>query len=318
MKKVVVSIMAVLLTFLIAPIMSHAQVADGTYSISYQVNAAGESSASIANDYFVKPAKLIVENGAMKVQLTIKNSNWITEFASTTGGNTVISTNAGANTRTVQFNLASLNGATVVKMKVDIDDIDYHHNYSTDFIWFANSLTLIEAAAKPTPAPAAQATQATQAAPVQQQQAAKPAAQPAQQTQQSTEQAAQKAADEKAKVEAAAKAQAEEKAKAEAEARAKEEEEKAKAEADAKAKEEEEKAKAEADEKEKEQQEASKAEEETKIETVSAASNESEQASQQAVKEESKNNSGIMWLFIILGVVIIGVGTTVIAKKRQV
>lgn len=38
--------------FILAPNYSHAQLADGTYDIQYQVNKPSSISASMANDYF--------------------------------------------------------------------------------------------------------------------------------------------------------------------------------------------------------------------------------------------------------------------------
>ncbi|HEY4624135.1 MAG TPA: NEAT domain-containing protein, partial [Solibacillus sp.] len=60
------------------PTHSEAAIADGTYSLNYQVNQPGSNSASMANDYFLKPAKLVVKNGKMTMQITIKNSSWVT------------------------------------------------------------------------------------------------------------------------------------------------------------------------------------------------------------------------------------------------
>ena len=127
----------VFMLFLVLPIHSQAAVADGTYSLSYQVNKPGSNSASMANDYFLKPAKLIVNNGKMTVQLTIKNSAWVTEF-NPPGGATVISSNLAADQRVVQFNISSLK--PTVAMKIDIDDIDYHHSYSVDFVFDGSGL----------------------------------------------------------------------------------------------------------------------------------------------------------------------------------
>ena len=132
-----VMVSAVFMLFLVLPIHSQAAVADGTYSLNYQVNKPGSSSASMANDYFLKPATLIVNNGKMTVQITIKNSAWVTEF-NPPGGATVISSNPAADQRVVQFNISSLN--PTVAMKIDIDDIDYHHAYSVDFVFDGSSL----------------------------------------------------------------------------------------------------------------------------------------------------------------------------------
>ena len=128
---------AIFMLFLVYPIHTQAAVADGTYSLNYQVNKPGSSSASMANDYFLKPAQLVVNNGKMTVQLTINKSAWVTEF-NPPGGATVISSNSAADQRVVQFNISSFK--QTVAMKIDIDDIDYHHSYSVDFVFDGSGL----------------------------------------------------------------------------------------------------------------------------------------------------------------------------------
>ena len=148
MKRLFLIVAITLLaSFYVIPLSTDAALVDGTYSINYQVNKPDSSSASMANDYFAKPAKLIVQNGAMKVQITIKNSAWVTEL-NPPGGLSVISTNPGADQRVVQFSINNFNPLRV-GMTIDIDDIDYHHTYGTDFVFFENSIQLVEAAPKP-------------------------------------------------------------------------------------------------------------------------------------------------------------------------
>lgn len=135
MKKFLVSTFLFIFTIFVAiPTNSHAQYADGSYQVKYQVNKPGSISASMANDYFVKPAKVIVKNGEMTVQLTIKNSAWVTEF-NPPGGATVISKNDNADSRVVQFKVTSISKPLTVAMKIDIEDIDYHHSYGVDFVF---------------------------------------------------------------------------------------------------------------------------------------------------------------------------------------
>lgn len=148
MKKLILACVVMIFALSTVPHATNAQIEDGTYSLNYQVNKAGDISASIANDYFAKPAKLIVENGKMRVQLTVKQSAWITEFTGPHGGNKKISEDPAANTRVVEFAITGINSPTVMRMKVDIDDMNYHHVYSSDFVWDASSLKLLEAAKK--------------------------------------------------------------------------------------------------------------------------------------------------------------------------
>lgn len=133
--------LVVLLTSLVTPsLYVSAALADGKYTINYQVNKPDSTSASMANDYFLKPGTIIVKNGSAVIQLTLKNSAWMTKFESSTGGNKVISENKEKDTRIVQFTLPSYTSPTAVSMKVDIDDLDYHHEYTVDFVWDAASL----------------------------------------------------------------------------------------------------------------------------------------------------------------------------------
>ena len=147
MKRLFLIVAIAMLSFYVNPLSTDAALVDGSYTINYQVNKPDSSSASMANDYFAKPAKLIVQNGAMKVQITIKSSAWVTEL-NPPGGLTVISTNPGADQRVVQFSINNFNPLRV-GMTIDIDDIDYHHSYGTDFVFFENSIQLVEAAQKP-------------------------------------------------------------------------------------------------------------------------------------------------------------------------
>ncbi|MDD1505871.1 heme uptake protein IsdC [Lysinibacillus sp. CNPSo 3705] len=142
MKKLfLVSMLVALLSILVTPnLYASAALADGKYTINYQVNKPNSSSASMANDYFLKPGTIIVKNGTPVIQLKMKNSSWMTKFESSTGGNKVISENKAEDTRIVQFALPSYKSPTAVTMKVDIDDLNYHHEYTVDFVWDAASL----------------------------------------------------------------------------------------------------------------------------------------------------------------------------------
>ncbi|WP_281176745.1 heme uptake protein IsdC [Lysinibacillus contaminans] len=142
MKKLfLVSMLVALLSILVTPnLNASAALADGKYTINYQVNKPDSSSASMANDYFLKPGTIIVKNGSSVIQLKLKNSSWMTKFESSTGGNKVISENKAEDTRIVQFALPTYTSPTAVTMKVDIDDLNYHHEYTVDFVWDAASL----------------------------------------------------------------------------------------------------------------------------------------------------------------------------------
>lgn len=137
MKKIMMLVMLVsMVIFNLALPHASAQMADGTYSVKYQVNKPDSSSASIANDYFVKPAKVTVKEGTATVQITLKNSAWITKFQPP-GGAAVVSEDKAADTRVVQFTVKDLSKPVVTSMKIDIDDINYHHEYSVSLVFDA-------------------------------------------------------------------------------------------------------------------------------------------------------------------------------------
>ncbi|MCM2989269.1 heme uptake protein IsdC [Bacillus safensis] len=128
--------MAVFLLALMLP-FSNAQAAalkDGTYSVNYTVLKAEGNAVSMANDYWLKPAKVIAKNGNLTVQMSIKNSSWVTEFKVPGNGGyvdtTVLSTNKKSNTRLVQFQAQSLSKPIKSKIHVTVKSADYDHDYT--------------------------------------------------------------------------------------------------------------------------------------------------------------------------------------------
>lgn len=123
---------------------AYAAVEDGTYSITYTVLQADSDSASIANDYFQKPATLTVKDGVMTVQLTMTTASSITWLKTTYKGSlsnvTVVSEDKAKDTRVVKFNVDNLSDKLISKMKVDIDDINYHHEYTVRFSFEEGSI----------------------------------------------------------------------------------------------------------------------------------------------------------------------------------
>lgn len=135
MKKILLLFMLVsMVAWNVALPQVSAQLTDGTHSVKYQVNKPESNSASIANDYFVKPAKVTVKNGVATVQITLKNSAWISKFQPP-GGAIVVSEDKSADTRIVQFTVKDLSKPVVAAMKIDIDDINYHHEYSVSLVF---------------------------------------------------------------------------------------------------------------------------------------------------------------------------------------
>ncbi|WP_413377700.1 heme uptake protein IsdC [Alkalihalobacillus sp. 1P02AB] len=115
-------------------------LADGEYSISYTVLHSDNDSASIANDYWEKPAKIIVEDGKMVVQMTINHSSWVTEFKVHNQDVKVLSTDQSNDKRTVQFPVNDLSNPLAANIHVVVKDINYDHGYTIRFSFEQNSI----------------------------------------------------------------------------------------------------------------------------------------------------------------------------------
>lgn len=59
------------------PVSKAAALADGTYSIDIRFFKDNDS-ASMANDYWEKPAVLHVKNSEMTMQMKVNHSSWVT------------------------------------------------------------------------------------------------------------------------------------------------------------------------------------------------------------------------------------------------
>ena len=84
------------------------------------------------NEYSVSPGTLKVKDGKKSV-LYIKNSSWITKFetdkAGQLVGTNVISEDKEKDTRVVEFEVEDVEKILKAKVKVDIDFLNYHHEY---------------------------------------------------------------------------------------------------------------------------------------------------------------------------------------------
>src|SRR5690625_4002858 len=100
-------IFAALVALLFPTDITNAKTADGYYEIDYEVLNADSDSVSMANDYFEKPAMMIVENGEKKLHLTINHSNWVVGLQAPQGDDfvdvDVLSEDDEEDTRIVEF-----------------------------------------------------------------------------------------------------------------------------------------------------------------------------------------------------------------------
>jgi len=101
-----------------------AQIADGTYEISYEMLEADNDNTSIADGYFTKPATLTVENGVQHIQLTLTGIEYIKSLSGPSGPVEVISEDTANDTRVVKFRVdGDLSQPVSMDMHIIVPDL---------------------------------------------------------------------------------------------------------------------------------------------------------------------------------------------------
>lgn len=114
--SVVAIITALVLSLVFVPVdFASAQIADGTYDVSYEMKEAGNNNTSIADGYFQKPAKVTVSGGTATVQFTVTSANMVKSL-STAGGMSVVS--ESGDTRTYKFQTNDLSQPISMSMNI--------------------------------------------------------------------------------------------------------------------------------------------------------------------------------------------------------
>jgi len=144
-------VIVVLLLYLPLESVSAAEeLEDGKYTIDYDMLKGENDSVSISNDYWLKPATLIVSNGKMTLQHDLKNSDWVVSYQIDSNGSLsdtkVISTDKEANKRKVEFPVSTIDNPTSMKIHVIVTSIDYDHKYTVRMSYKPSTLKLVEAA----------------------------------------------------------------------------------------------------------------------------------------------------------------------------
>lgn len=141
-------LMLILPSFLAKEVFaSQLELEPGVYSIDYEILRADNDSVSIANDYFDKPAYIIVQDDKEYIQFSINHSEWTKELQAPLGEDfvdvEVLETNEEEDTRIVQFELdRSIDDPLEFKMHVLIEEMDpvYDHRYTVRFDFDEDSI----------------------------------------------------------------------------------------------------------------------------------------------------------------------------------
>ncbi|HHT7199770.1 TPA: NEAT domain-containing protein, partial [Bacillus cereus] len=149
--KIIVAMFLMVFTFVstLQPLAVQAatQLADGEYSIGFKVLKDTSDEESMMNQYSVSPGTLKVKDGKKKVSFTLEHSSWITKFETEKAGQfvatNVISEDKEKDTRVVEFEVDDVEKVLNAKVKVDIDFLNYHHDYDVRIAFDQNSITPI-------------------------------------------------------------------------------------------------------------------------------------------------------------------------------
>lgn len=142
---------------LLLPYSINADTEDGYYEIDYEVLNADNDSVSVANDYFDKPAVLIVDGNNRTVQLSINHSQWVVGLQAPKDDDYVEvevlsedKEDEEDEKRIVQFDVEDDHDfSEPVEMKmhivVDVLEEDYDHEYTARFDFDEASMKGIDA-----------------------------------------------------------------------------------------------------------------------------------------------------------------------------
>lgn len=142
---------------LLLPYSINADTEDGYYEIDYEVLNADNDSVSVANDYFDKPAVLIVDGNNRTVQLSINHSQWVVGLQAPKDDDYVEvevlsedKEDEEDEKRIVQFDVEDDHDfSEPVEMKmhivVDVLEEDYDHEYTARFDFDEASMKEIDA-----------------------------------------------------------------------------------------------------------------------------------------------------------------------------
>lgn len=142
---------------LLLPYSINADTEDGYYEIDYEVLNADNDSVSVANDYFDKPAVLIVDGDNRTVQLSINHSQWVVGLQAPKDDDYVEvevlsedKEDEEDEKRIVQFDVEDDHDfSEPVEMKmhivVDVLEEDYNHEYTARFDFDEASMKEVDA-----------------------------------------------------------------------------------------------------------------------------------------------------------------------------
>lgn len=118
---------------------SAASFQNGTYDVPYEIKDAGGASTSIADGYFLKPAKVTVENGKYYAQFSVKNAEWIKSVSGPYGAATVVSEDKANDRKVLKLQVSDISSPVDLSMHIvvpeDVAGMEYDNNHKAKAVF---------------------------------------------------------------------------------------------------------------------------------------------------------------------------------------
>src|SRR5690625_4683284 len=116
----------------------------------YEVLKADSDSTSIGNDYFEKPATLIVEGGEKHIQLTVNHSDYVKSLSGPQGEVGIVSEDKEKKERVVKFEVDELSKPIEMEMHIsfELEDQGYDQTHKARFDFNTDSMEPVGSKAK--------------------------------------------------------------------------------------------------------------------------------------------------------------------------
>lgn len=143
MNKITFSLFTAAILFISAILLPQtadaASFKNGTYDVSYEIKEAGGSSTSIADGYFLKPAKITIENGTYYAQFTVKNAEWIKSVSGPYGAATVVSTDKANDRKVLKLRVSDISSPVDLSMHIvvpeEVAGMEYDNNHKAKAVF---------------------------------------------------------------------------------------------------------------------------------------------------------------------------------------
>lgn len=142
-KKLLSTLTAILAAVLVAIVPSYSTfVSAQTQDVPYKIVEAGNDNVSIADGYFVKPAKYTVENGKNYVQFSLRDAQYVKSLSGPYGAVQVLSEDD--HSRVVKMQVDDLSKPVTLEMHIvvpeEVAGMKYDHQHKARAIFDTSAI----------------------------------------------------------------------------------------------------------------------------------------------------------------------------------